>query len=184
MDNLHSNFLMMFVFSKHWNLTSIVDLLQLPKADIPSNCYWQKLETHPPDLINFLLNFLLLVPCTRSMIRQHNQNLRISECNSMSLLNWLWHKDIQHSVRLWYEYMKLVYLYCGKYILSKWRSLQHELNSSSRGKSKHEKNSGFFLNCLSWVPTAMIINCLKCIFRNTNIWVSYIHITPSPSTGI
>ena len=27
-----------------------------------------------------------------------------------------------------------------------------------------------FLNCLSWVYTAMIFICLKCIFRSTNIW--------------
>ena len=31
-----------------------------------------------------------------------------------------------------------------------------------------------FLNCLSWVYTAMIFICLKCIFRSTNIWLSCI----------
>ena len=34
-----------------------------------------------------------------------------------------------------------------------------------------------FLNCLSWVYTAMIFICLKCIFRSTNIWLSCILIT-------
>jgi len=41
--------------------------------------------------------------------------------------------------KMWYEYMKLIYMYCGKYILSKWRSSQYVLNLSSWGKSKPEK---------------------------------------------
>ena len=36
-----------------------------------------------------------------------------------------WNQELVTEHRVWYEYMKLIYLYCGKYILSKWRSSQY-----------------------------------------------------------
>ena len=164
-----ARFLTLFCWLPFWpaafTLTLLVDKLRVQRKVINANETWEKQKAKKMSLNHSF----------------YSRTERGTIVVFIMSVTWRENKNLPHTFPSWIFVLSPG---CARNKNKDGAQLSGCERSSVSISGKNRGPASFFRSCLSWVHTAMIFICLKCLFRSTNICVSYIHITPPPSTGI